>query len=293
VIAFITLAASDNNYALVALVAAGFSLLSILLTYFWLPETHPPEKRGLAASKPEFGLTAMLKALRKPEIGVLLVLMFTQQFAFGGYEQMLSLFTLNRLGMNASNNSAFFVYIGIIVVAVQGYFVGKWSRRFGDRWVILLGLVLLAIGLTFTAITPSQAVPWYSQSSLLEELTLDKSQDSQITSVEELNIGLPDESNTGWLGLIWLLAATIPVSIGGGILQPSINSMLTKNVIDDDIGGTLGLSSAFYSGANALTPIILGFIFDNLGATYPFLIGGIILFILWLAANKGIAKRAP
>ena len=228
----------------------------------------------------------MLKALGRPQVGFLLALMFFQQFAFGGYEHMLSLFTLNRLGMNASNNSAFFVYIGVIVVAVQGYFVGKWSRKFGDRWVIILGLILLAAGLIFTAVTPRQAVPWYSQEAMLQELSHEPN--GEVLAIEDVRIGLPDEAGKGWLGLVWLLAATIPASIGGGILQPSINSKLTKTVKAEEVGGTLGLSSAFYSGANALAPILLGLTFDQLGSTYPFLIGGVILLILWSAARKKI-----
>jgi len=56
--------------------------------------------------------------LRKPQVGFLLLLMFAQQFAFGGYENLLALFTLNRLGMNAANNAALFVFAGIIIVAV-------------------------------------------------------------------------------------------------------------------------------------------------------------------------------
>ncbi len=96
--------------------------------------------------------------------------MFFQQFAFGGFEQLLSLFTLNRLGMNASSNSALFVYIGVIVVMVQGYFVGKWSRKFGDRWLILMGLIVLGIGLAMSAVTPKIPVPWYSQEAVTEEL---------------------------------------------------------------------------------------------------------------------------
>ena len=128
IIAFVTLAASNNNYALVAYVASAFSLTSILLTYFWLEESHPVENRNKGNKRIAVGLRSMLTALGKPNIGILLALMFFQQFAFGGYEQMLSLFTLNRLGMNASNNSAYFVFIGVIVVAVQGYYVGRWSR---------------------------------------------------------------------------------------------------------------------------------------------------------------------
>jgi Na+/melibiose symporter-like transporter len=153
VIAFISLAASHNDYRAPAFVASAFSLLSILLTYFWLQETHGPEKRGTDPAKSAFSLRAMLSALKHPAVGVLLVLLFFQQIAFGGFEQLLSLFTLGRLGLNASGNAIIFVFVGVIVVAVQGGYVGKWSRKYGDRRVIFEGLALLAIGLLLIAFT--------------------------------------------------------------------------------------------------------------------------------------------
>jgi MFS transporter, DHA1 family, tetracycline resistance protein len=288
VIAFVSLAVSDNNYRVPAFVAAVFSLLSILLTYFWLQESHPPEKRGQSSSKASFGFGAMLAALRRPAVGFLLALMFFQQFAFGGFEQLLSLFTLNRLGMNASSNSALFVYIGIIVVMVQGYFVGKWSRKFGDRWLILMGLIVLGVGLILSAVTPQIPVPWYSQEAVAAELSGDAAQPGETPPVQDIQIALPDDENIGWLGFSWLLVAMIPVSIGGGVLQPSINSALTKRVEPDEIGGTLGISASFLSGANAITPLVMGAIFEWVGAGAPFLVGGVILFVLWLVARRSL-----
>ena len=100
IIAFAVLIASNDNYQAVAFTAAFFSLVSLLLTLFWLPETRNPEK-GTIRTKEPFSLAAMAQALNRPTIGILLVMMFAQQLAFGGYEQMFSLFALNRLGMGA------------------------------------------------------------------------------------------------------------------------------------------------------------------------------------------------
>lgn len=271
IIAFIALAASGNNYSLVAYIAAAFSFASILLTYFWLEETLPVEKRGQGKSRPQINLRAMLDALGKRNIGFLLIMMFVFQFSFGGYEYLLALFTLDRLGMNASANSGLFVFAGIIIVAVQGYFVGKWSKKFGDRWLIIFGLIVLAVGLVTTAVTPKQAVPWYSQAALEEEIAGEE-RDIQFT--------LPEEDGKGWLGFGWLLVATIPAAIGGGIMQPTINSILSKQVSSSEIGGILGLSASFFSAANAITPIALGAVFKWFGSTMPFLIAGVILFLL-------------
>lgn len=286
VIAFAVLAASGNNYALVAYTAAGFSLISILLTAFWFQETLPEEKRGKAASKTGVGLGAMLEALKRPQVGFLLALMFMQQFAFGGFEQLLSLFTLNRLGMNAASNAALFVFAGVIIVVVQGGMVGRWSKQYGDRWLIFMGLITLGIGLLFAALTPARPVPWYSRAEVVQELSLDQNQPGQTPPVEDLQIGLPDEANNSWIGLAWLMVAIVPIAIGGGVLQPSINSLITQKVGKDEVGGTLGISAAFLSASNALTPVILGAFFEWLGASSPFLIGGVILLGLWVWARR-------
>ena len=287
-IAFAVLGLSGGNYQLVAFVAAVFSFASILLTVFWLEESLPENQRGQngVGKKVSVGPAAMIQALRTPLVGLLLILMFAQQFAFGGFEQLLALFTLNRLGMNASSNAALFVYVGVIIVAVQGYFIGKWSRRFGERLLVLSGLLLLGVALSLTAVTPSVTVPWYSETNLVAEL-------SQQTTESNIQIDLPAENN-GWLGLLWILVALFPASIGGGILQPSINSLLTKLVAMDEVGGILGVSTGFYSLATALAPVILGAMFEQFGSTAPFLLGGALLLVLWLVAWRtlpvGIAK---
>ncbi len=285
IIAFISLALSDNNYRVPAFVAAIFSLLSILLTWFWLEETLPVKQRGRKAEKTGFSIGALFQALRHPAVGLLLALMFAQQIAFGGFEQLLALFTLNRLGLNASGNAIIFVFVGLIVVAVQGGFIGRWSRRFGDRRLVYAGLVALAIGLVLTALTPRQPMPAYSQERLAQELRLGGDfRTHENPTTRNLAVELPPDTNNGWLGIGWILVAMIPASIGGGILQPSINSLITKRIHRDEVGGMLGISAAFLSGANAMAPLIGGFIFQALGARAPFLLGGILMAVLWLVS---------
>lgn len=293
IIAVIALAVSNNNYAVPAFVAAGFSLISILLTWFWLPETLSAERRGVASTnKPAFSFGALFQALAHPQVGLLLILIFAQQIAFGGYEQLFSLFTLNRLGLNASGNGVVFVFIGLIVVAVQGGFIGPWSRRFGDRRLVYFGLGALAVGLVLTALTPAQPVPWYSRAALETELSA-----RATTETITMPTALPADNANGWLGLAWILLASIPASIGGGILQPSINSLITKRIEPQDVGGMLGISASLLSGANALAPLLGGAIFQWIGSSGPFLIGGVVLALLLLAAlqmiKPGREETAP
>ena len=84
------------------------------------------EKRGQAQKTSAFSFGAMAKAVSHPTVGVLLILIFAQQIAFGGFEQILALFTLNRLGLNASGNAIIFVFVGIITLGLMG-FAANWG----------------------------------------------------------------------------------------------------------------------------------------------------------------------
>ena len=286
IIAFVALALTDNDYRAPAFAAATFSLISILLTAFWFKETLPAEQRG-QSKRPGLSFGAMAQSLRHPTVGLLLFLIFTQQLAFGGFEQILSIFTLNRLGLNASGNAVIFVFVGIIIVAVQGGLVGRWSRAYGDRNMIFAGLGLLALGLTLIAFTPNQPPPWYSKAELNAELSSPQGGlEGEAPSVVETAVELPDDTNTGWLGLLWILLAMVPVAVGGGVLQPTINSLITKRVEPVDIGGMLGISAAFLSAANALAPVMGGAIFEAIGPTALFLIWGGLMGLLLLIALR-------
>jgi DHA1 family tetracycline resistance protein-like MFS transporter len=293
VIAFLSLLATANDYHAPAFVAAAFSAISILLTWFWLEETLPVEKRSQVAARNAISLGAMFEAVRLPNVGFLLSLMFAQQIAFGGFEQLLALFTLNRMGLNAAGNAIIFVFVGLIVVAVQGGFIGPWSRKLGDRRLIYLGLAMLALGLVLVSLTPRQPMPSYSKSALEAELSGSTSvRNLENPTTQNLAVELPPDDRNGWLGLVWILAAMIPTAVGGAVLHPGINSLLTKRVDPLEVGGILGISAAFLSAANALAPLIGGALFQTIGPRAPFFLGGLLMAALLWAAIRAI-KPGP
>ncbi|HSM72877.1 MAG TPA: MFS transporter [Anaerolineales bacterium] len=285
VIAFIVLAATGQNYQAVAFTAAGFSLASILLTSFWFQETLT--SGSASARKKKFSIQAMRAALSRPTIGFLVILMFFYQIAFGGYEQLFSLFTLTRLGMDARDTSGLFVLAGLFIVVVQAGFVGRWSKQKGDRWLVIMGTSTLALGLIGTALTPEIPVPWYEQARVLEGLA---GEGAMRVSIQSIQIDLPSQAARGWLGIVWLLIASFPAAVGGGVLHPAVNSMITKASDKDEVGSMLGISASFYSAANAIAPLFYGFLFQWFGAPVPFMAGGVILLILWFFAPRVVPK---
>ena len=276
IISFIVLAATDDNFALVAYVAAGFSLVSLLLTTFWFQETLAPGQRRQVTGK-RAGFGTIVHSLRTPVIGFLLVLVALQTFSFSAVEQFFAVFTLSRLGIDGARNAALFVVIGLILVAVQGYFVGRWSQRFGERRLILAGLLILGSAMVGTALTPGTPVPWYDRAEVEANLSQEES--------GELQLELPDEAGKGWSGFLYLLVMMVPLAAAAGVLTPSINSSITQQVSPEEIGNVLGTSTALASLSRVLSPLFFGLIFQTFGTVVPFLLGGAILLVAFLIAR--------
>ena len=272
------------------LAVARASQNSILLSLFWLKETRP--QGYVPAAQRTLRVDSLKSALTHPGVGLLLILIAAQQIAFGGFEQILPLFALSRLGLNASAISGMFIFLGILIVIIQGGLIRQWSRRFGDRWLVLMGLVTLSVGLILIALTPNQPPPFYDRAAVVAELTASPDP----TAAEKLLVPIPAQGETGYLGLAWILLAFIPATIGGSVLQPTINSFLTKRVDKGEIGGILGISASLVSLANAAGPLIGGALFRFVSPTATLLFQGLLMAALLPFAVKtlrGEEKVAP
>lgn len=102
-----------------------------------------------------------------------------------------------------------------------------------------------------------------------------------------LGIGLiPYGGNFAGLAIIVSL-----MSLGGGILQPTILSMISTIAPDTEQGITLGTNQSMSSLARVLGPFWGGFAFQYLGYQWPFLTGGIFLVFIVGASFFYIPKR--
>jgi len=286
-IASVVLVVSNGSYQAVAFTAAFFSLLSILLTTFWFHETHQADSPSIRSLRSPFSFEKMIEALRRPAVGILLLIMFFYQVAFGGYEQLFSLFTLTQLGTTITETSILFAFAGVFIIIVQAGLIGRWSKQKGDRWLVLMGVSALAIGLIGTALTPRIPLPWYDQAKVVESLA---GRSDLRLAEQDIQVSLPDEANKGWLGIVWLVVASLPAALGGGVLRPAVNSLISKSSEKSEVGGMLGISSSMSAAANAIAPLFYGSLFQWLGPPVPFFAGGLILLILWFIAPRAIPK---
>ncbi len=280
---------ASNNLAIPAFTAAAYSFLSILLTLFVFKETLPPERRGQGSRVT--GPWVVLRMIRRPQLKLLLPLMFAQQFIFFGFESLLGLFTLSRLGLLGEGNAIVFLIVGVLLVTVQVRFIGPWTRRFGEHRLVFGALALIALGLIILAATPQQPQPFYVRQVVVNQLA-QESDSSTEAIIGRINVPLPDEANRGVGGVLWALIAIVPLSIGAGLIRPSLNSLMTRQVSEQDYGSVLGSSAALVSAANASAPIIGGLLFQHYGATLPFMLGGVLMAILALLSYV-VVQPAP
>lgn len=277
-----------DSLSLVALTAALYSFISIMITTTMFDETLPIEKRGHGNPRNVSPLM-VFSYISRPVVGLLLVLMFSQQVIFFGYESLLGLFTLTQLGFLGQGNALIFLIIGVILVSVQARFIGKWSAKYGEKKLVIAAFALLALGMLLTATTPSQPHPFYVQELVARDL-LENDVSSTEAIIGDLGVILPENGNNGLRGVLWLLVAIVPISIGAGLIRPSINSLITQHVDEGEYGQALGVSSSLVSAANASAPLIGGLIFQSFGPTMPFLLGGLLMTALILIASFLLRK---
>lgn len=146
--------------------AMGVALVNAALVWRFLPETRHGARASVSASatimqpttmqpaleRPYSQLRDVLlagwgRALRRPGVARLVAINLLYTVAFTGMEAVFVLLTQHTFGWTAQQNGYLFAYIGVVVVVIQGVVVGLLVKRLGERWLLVIGLLLLAGGL--------------------------------------------------------------------------------------------------------------------------------------------------
>lgn len=129
-------------------ITGGVDLLTAVLAALVLRE--PAGARGRVERRPR-GVRTLYQALTGPH-AVLFWLAFVVTFSQSQVFSMLGLYLAERFDDNGALAGASFTVMGVISAGVQGLLVGALTDRFGERRVIVAGLVLGTLGFTgFTA----------------------------------------------------------------------------------------------------------------------------------------------
>ena len=129
-------------------IALGLALVNALLVLLLLPETRGRQaSASFRKGSPGVLFSSWGKVIRQREIASLVLVNLLYTLAFSGMEAVFALLTQRNFGWSATQNGYVFTYIGVIVVLMQGGLVRQLVGRWGERNLMLAGLVLLGLGL--------------------------------------------------------------------------------------------------------------------------------------------------
>jgi len=127
-------------------VAAGMSVLSLILVAVWLPESLPREDRALAERRLQFiHFQSLLCALKGP-IGFLLFLAFFATLGTSNFETIYSLYMADKLGYPPGRIGIILTVVGAIALIGRGLLTGAFTKRWGEETVIKASLLAAAVG---------------------------------------------------------------------------------------------------------------------------------------------------
>jgi len=138
-----------------AFTASAIALGNVLFGFFVLPESLPLERREIKPVSQIFNWVGQFKELfQRATIQKLLIAMFLLNLAFAGLQSNFPLYSNHRFQWTPTQNSMFYLYVGVCAVFIQGFLFGKLQPRFGEKRLTVVGLTLMAIGLAGMAFVP-------------------------------------------------------------------------------------------------------------------------------------------
>jgi DHA1 family tetracycline resistance protein-like MFS transporter len=138
------IAAQVGGMRAVGFVAAGLCLINLASAATVLGESLQPEHR---ARRPLVDPAHLTRGLTDPVFRPPFLVFGIVPFAFSGYIVALPLFTKEAFGWSAGDLGIFFTIVGVIAAVVQGWLFGKIQRRVGDRLLIIVGTLAMAVGI--------------------------------------------------------------------------------------------------------------------------------------------------
>jgi MFS family permease len=252
-------------------VAAGLSLIALILAVALLPETRP--LGGDTKPRPWFNLEGWRFALGHRSIAVPLLTFFCATIAFGNFEGTLARFVKYELKYTLREMGFIFAYIGLVLMLVQGLIVRKLVTRTGEVIMCLLGIALMLAGLIVMGAAITTDALTFVEVPLADSTTRTELATSSLVLV---------------LGML-----AVAVS-GFAFLTPSAQALVSRRTSALRQGEVLGVNQAASAIARILGPLMGNVLYgsqENPHAAWPFYGGGVLLGIALLLALSMLYQR--
>ena len=140
------------NESFPALIAGVICFLNFISALKFLPESRKP---GARIEKRGFRFRRIYEALGMPVVGGLIFLVFLNVFAMAHIEASLFLYEQDHFGWTQTRASFGFAYIGVIMVFTQGYLIRKVLPKYGERNLLIVGLIFSTVAYSLISVSGS------------------------------------------------------------------------------------------------------------------------------------------
>jgi len=135
---------SVYGYSIPGYIAMILTGINVAFVFAFLKESRrektPQEKPGKSY------LGELGNSIKKPLIGPTLFILFIVTFAFSTIPVVVPLLSIDYFNFSSLELSYVFIYIGLIQIFMQGFLIGKISKRFGEEKLIAAGSIIMAVG---------------------------------------------------------------------------------------------------------------------------------------------------
>ncbi|MEJ2555747.1 MAG: MFS transporter [Anaerolineae bacterium] len=137
---------ASNSLSTPFFVAAGMSLLSLVLILLLLPESLPAEARQRGKGKiSTVSLHTLWRALFSP-IGILLLMVALFSFALTNFEAVFGLYALEKFGYGPERVGTILMVVAVVSTVGKAALTGPATKRWGEATVIKVSALLGSVG---------------------------------------------------------------------------------------------------------------------------------------------------
>ncbi|MFN7825575.1 MAG: MFS transporter [Pseudobdellovibrionaceae bacterium] len=134
---------------------AAICLANFVFAFKFLKESLPPEKRKHSSQERPKRLEVLLGNIRKPVVGKLIFVFFLSSLAMSTMEVSLVLFMAEKFSWTEQHVLWGFGFIGLMSVICQGFLVRRLLPIWGEKRMLQLGLVSMALAFSGIALAPN------------------------------------------------------------------------------------------------------------------------------------------
>jgi MFS family permease len=235
-----------TRFSLPAFGAAAMSLVALAVALVALAE--PDRHRSTGERTTLVGSFA--SALRDPSLRGLVLAFFLVSLSFAGVQVMFIPFVADAAAyrFDASAAALLLTYVGVLGAVNQGLLVGRLADRFGSARLAVGGACLLLVALAALPFAP------------------------------ELGGVLPALGGPVWLTreLVALLAVLGLLSVGNGLLNPSLASLVSAGAVPERQGTAFGVTQGAGSLGRTVGPPVAAALY-TLQYWSPFVAGAVVV----------------